>query len=188
MKKIFALMLAVLMLVTLAACGDNGGAGGNGGNGGSEKYAEALQSFMEAYYGVDTSKLQPSAPASIWEDNPYLINDASWLAESNHEEMAYLAGENFTVTVKNASKTDVTGDALESLKAAFAQQKGIDAGECKAFAVVSASVEIAGDLGSDTVSIEAKMAKIGDTWYVAEWYDYDGGYYVMFKVETMVGG
>lgn len=188
MKKLLALILAALMLFALAACGDNGEGGGPNGPAAKDDYKPALQSFMEAYYGVDTNKLQSAAPASLWESNEYLMNDAKWLAESNHEEMAGLAGEDFTITVKDTSKTDVTGDELAAIKAAFVEQKNIAEGDLKGFICVSASVEIAGSLGSETISLDANMVKIGDSWYVAEWYVYDEGCYVVFKVETMVGG
>ena len=189
MKKILALMLAVLMVFALAACGENQDPANNpNGPATADDFKPALQSFMDAYYGVDISKLQSTAPASVWAANEYLIEEAKWLAESNHQEMAYMAGENFTVTVKSASKTDVTGDELAAVKAAFTEQKNIAESDLKAVITVTASVEIAGDLGSETVDLNAQMVKIGDTWYVVEWYVYDEGSYVLFKVETMVGG
>lgn len=206
MKRLLALLLALVMILALAACGEDKKDDGKDDkdktsdnatkDDGSktttpstpavdDSYLEALQLFMDGFYGIDTDNLALAAPESLWAENEYLMNDAVWLAESNYETMASLAGEDFTVTIKDSAKSAVSDADRAAVIAAFDEQKGITLED---LAIVTATVDIAGSVGSDSVPLEANMVKIDGEWYVAEWYVYDEGCYVMFKVETMVGG
>ena len=84
MKKLFVLLLSVLMVIGLAACGSNNG-GGNGGEGGGTAPADEVKTFTYAVGGeptyMDPAKCGDSVTAEIhneiWYPLFYLVEDGS---------------------------------------------------------------------------------------------------------------
>lgn len=197
MKKILALLLAGLMLFALAACGedaktDDGDKGGNGGDKTTastaatkedDSYVQALDDFMQGFYGLDVSKLDNAAPAGYLDQ--MFLEEAKRVAEMNYEDMVYVVGSDFTVVVKGATKTELSADAKAAIIEAFAQYEI----EVEDVLTLNATIEFKTDSTTEEEPFDVKMAKVGGKWYVAEWMEYEGAYYEpSFKVMMMIGG
>lgn len=184
MKKLLALLLAVLMLFALAACGekdddDDKKSGGKNDN----SYMKVVEDFVQGYFGVDPSKLDNAAPAGYMDE--MFLEEAKRNAELNYQGLEYMVGENATVTVKESKPVDLSADAKKSIKAAFSEYQ-INAEDVM---LLNVTIEIKGSDDTQTDNDEVKLVKVGGKWYVAEWYEYEGMYYEAgFMIGTMIGG
>lgn len=185
MKKILALLLAVLMLFALAACGETGSNGGNGGNNqkGDTAYVQALSDFLLGYYGIDASKLDAAAPEGFLDE--MFREEVKRVAALNYEDKTYELGGDFTVTLKDTAKKELSADAKTAIIAAFGQY------EIVAEDVLTLTAQVEYNVGGNAQvqTEEYKMVKVGGKWYVAEWMEYEGQYYeTTYKVGMMIGG
>ena len=194
MKKILALLLAVLMLFALAACGEDSksGDGDKGGNGGDKttaskedtSYESALKDFMQGFFGFDTDKLNNSAPAIVLDEGT--LYEAKWAAENNnYEEMYYLIGGDFTMEVTKIVK----GELSDSDKALVIAKYGEMSMNAQDAVVLTVTVKFEGNGVTEEQNLDAQMVKIDGVWYVAEWQLYEGQCYsTSFKVLSMISG
>lgn len=184
MKKLLALLLAVLMLFALAACGekdddDDKKSGGKNDN----SYMKVVEDFVQGYFGVDPSKLDNAAPAGYMDE--MLLEEAKRNAELNYENMEYMMGGDFTIAVKNAKTAELSKDAKKAIIEAF-KEYDINAEDVM---MLNADLEIKSESKTETEPGDVKLVKVGGKWYVAEWYEYEGMYYEPgFMVGTMIGG
>ena len=189
MKKILALLLAMVMIFALAACGgDDSNDGGNGGNGGGSQqgddaYVQALSDFLQGYYGFDDAKLDAAAPAGFLDE--MFQEEVKRVADLNYEDKSYEVGGDFTISLKETTKNELSGDAKAALIAVFGNY-GIAAEDVLA---LTANVEYNVGGTAQAQTEEYKMVKVGGKWYVAEWIEYEGAYYeATYKVSMMISG
>ena len=196
MKKILALLLALIRVFALAACGEGGKddgkdkGGDKGGNQtttapkGDEGYVAAVKDFMQGFFGFDTSKLDNSAPAIFLDEGT--LYEAKWAAENNnYEEMYYIIGGDFTMDVTKVVKGELSDGDKAKVIAKYAEMS-LTAEDA---VVVTVTLKFEGNGTTEEQDLEAQMVKIDGVWYVGEWMLYEGEcYYTSFKVLSMISG
>ena len=193
MKKLIALLLAILMVFALGACGgESGGNGGNGGNGGSnDNYEAAINTFLEVKYNNAADKIEGLVPEKFWkfyEENynmprKSVIDEAKYVIGQTQIELKEQFGDDYKVTPTLSDVEKVTGDKLSKIAAAFEEQKGIKASDIKDAYELKLSVACNG--GDTWEEFEIGVIKIDGAWYCVGWDIYDEGTAVRFLMEEI---
>ena len=229
-KKVLAILLVAVMLLSLAACGEDKGSnttgsnnagnnsagsnnagnndvGSNEGTGGSNvetspeattgntsasDYTAAVENLIQVKYNGKSDNLEALAPENFWKfyescgmPRSSLINEAKYAVEYMPEELKYVYGEGYTVSHEITNASELTGENFDKVKAAFAEQKGVD--NISAIYVLNIAASFTGST-SGVEEFEISAARIGDNWYFIEWNVWDEGCYGMFFIEGMISG
>ena len=139
MKKLFAILLALVMVFALVACGEDSKNPGNNNNPSSTEaaYKSAVEMFANARFHGDTSKIEEMAPAAFWSYNEeynkypkeYMIESIEWSITNTYDGYQYAYGADYTISVTMEEKDAFADADIALIKEALQQQKGIEAGQ-----------------------------------------------------------
>ena len=190
MKKLFALLLAIVMVFALGACG--GESGGNGGAKGN--YKDAINLFLDVKYNNAEDKIEELAPETFWEfyETTYnmpkksMIDEIKYVIEQTEIELKDHFGEDYNLTPTFSEATEVSKENLAKISAAFEEQKGIKAADIKGAYEVTVNASFNNSEAWEEFKVG--VIKIDGNWYCAAWDIYDEGTAVRFMLEEFIGG
>ncbi len=170
MKKLLALFLAIMMVLTLAACGSKDSKDDE-----EEKssYKDAVDNMMSVMYKGKANKVKDLAPKEYWtymEDEYGKTADEAVEAyetryENNIENWEDQFGKNFKVTYKIVDKSELSESKLESLKENLNQNYNIDEKRIRKAYTLEVSLTASGNDSEDTATNEIISVQIGSDWY-----------------------
>ena len=108
MKKMLALFLSLVMLLSLAACGSGGGSS-SGGEDAALSMSEDIQNYLAK---VDQSYVEKLAETLAYDEN-YLSNELGWRSagsDAEHAAADFLAREMAAIGLTDVEKVPVTVD------------------------------------------------------------------------------
>lgn len=176
MKRVIALVLALVLSMTLlAACsGGSGGSGGSSGSSGSSYKAalEVYENFLNCE--VSEADIEDMRPDAYWEGADFTAKD---VYDFNCSRKEHWEEYNTTYTSsigKVADEEKITGDNLEWLAEELAEEWYIDADDLQAAYELEVEwkhtwvTESDGDkeVVKDTVDVDMTAVKISGKWYV----------------------
>ena len=213
MKKFLALLLAVLMILSLAACGKDADDSGNnnaGNNNASNSAGEnnqggennqvadtweaAVERLAKCTAMGDTENLEKLAPEAFWLNyeksglpRSSMLDEAAYASEASYAYFQGQLGEDLTYTLNIDSKEDVDAATLATIASCMEEQKGIAADQVTAACKVTATITVKGTAEIPQM-LETTAIQIDGQWYCAMVMIWDEGAYVVFEIEMMVGG
>ena len=190
MKKIFVLLLTVLMVLSLAACRkpaeDNPQV--------QDTLEDAIDRLVKCTIMGDPENLEKMAPEAFWlhyestgTPRSTLLNEAKSASQMGHQFFKNYLGENFTYETMIFVRENLNSDTLKTLGAWLAEQRGIPADLLTAATTVTVDVTLT---GTEEIiqTIDTTVFQIGGQWYCGAYFIGDQGAYVSFEIEGMIGG
>ena len=180
MKRIIALILALLLLCGLTACGESSTKTKKK----KETWKTTFNNFVAVTFEGNVDKLEKLAPEEYWiwyEDEYGLdLDDIKEEIEDNQEELEDEYGKNISVTIDVEKEKQLSDKKVENIANALEDQYDIDAKSVTEVIEIKGVITIKGTEDEEDEDVELTFAKIGKSWYMISFYEYDGEYYVSF--------
>ena len=178
MKKLLALFMAVITLLSFTACNGSDG-GGGGGSGSSANSLEDCIGYMEEFSNGDGSNLRKMAPSSVWELREEKIKDLDEVqerltksGEKIIDEMREQYGEDTEIKIALQEQKEMDEDELENLAKALKKAYRIDPEDVKEGCYVTLLISLENvdeDVEADSGSLNYTAVKIGKSWYLVDY-------------------
>lgn len=177
MKKLIALtVLLALVMTAFAGCGDGDGDGsGKSGKAGSSTPEEALESYINVYWGYDEpSKAEAKAliPTEIWsiEDAPTPDEYHDIVLQNREDTVPKItdaSGKNYTCSIIINSQEDTDQEQLEEMREEY-DDNGLKGQKLTEYCYVSLRVAFGNSSGSDGFGVDgyAYVYQYNGKWYV----------------------
>lgn len=168
MKKILCALLALVLVLSMVACG---------GGKKSKPYADALKIYFDAKLGKMTEKqYKASIPPFYWENNEYLDFEEMWeMEKSSQEETAKYwkaeQGGDLSVSYKVIKEKPYDEDRLDELAESMEEYYDADPDQFKKAYTLTIKYTIKGKYGSE----EERTIQLDVMQYDGKWYVWGGG-------------
>lgn len=189
MKKLLALLLAVVMLLSFAACSkddDDDEDGGKSSKGGS---VEDAVETMEDVWNGDMDRLSDMIPDSVLDMRKEQIEDfdAYWedlknTHKENFESELEEFGDDAKVTITIESQEDMDDEDVEAIAESLNETYKIDTDDVKTACTLTLEMKAEGSDGEDSFLQDYTAVQVGNSWYIVDYYEYDGNVEVSFLV------
>ena len=154
MKKLLALMLALLMVFAMVACDSSSGGGGKGSGGGGNSAKSIAQAFADAFESGKVSKIEKLLHKDYLEAEE-ITSDYFTNWENEIKDVQY--------TIKLGDGRDLNDDEMEELCEGYQEYYGLEVEEAQVFET-EATMEYDGE--TDSASPKIYVIKIDGEWYL----------------------
>ena len=114
------------------------------------------------------------------------IEEVTYTVEMEFAAYQSYLGEGFTYSLEIEERSTYTADELTNIKNTLSEQFGIDAASVTEAKLLDVDVTMSGNTPY-TEAMDVSVVKIGNTWYCAEVYVYEGGCSFMFPTDFLGG-
>ena len=154
------------------------------------KYTTALDNYIAVNFRGDASKIELLAPKEYWdyleEEQDVSLDDLKERMEENWDDVKDALeeqyGKNIRVTYKVTKEREISDKKLEKIAEALEETYDIDAKSVKAGYKIEVELTIAGSEDDDDDEGTFNVVKIGNRWYLINYYESGDNYYVYFNV------
>ena len=174
LRKLLCLLLSLLMLVSLVACGDKDE--DEGGESGGKKTANPetiVEKFMNCFIDADVKvafdlvspemlEFALEDEGMTEEDLDEMVDELNSQLEEMYEYVEEMTGEKLKMTYEIANETDMDEEDLEYIQSVY-DEADIEIEAAKVYDV-DLIMEIAGE--SQTETMEVTVVKIDGQWYL----------------------
>ncbi len=174
-KRVIALLLSVMLVLTLAACGEKDDGGGKG-SGSKKEYERIAEDYVEAFFDGDSKaiiKLVDDAYfESIAKNQGDMDKDEAkeYLEDTLETQMqafsAAMSAVNADVTTKAAESRNASDDELEDIQSTLESSSvDVEIEELKIVVVaVTVEAEVDGDKDKEKFEAEIPVMKVDGEW------------------------
>lgn len=173
MKKLLALLLTIVMLLSLAACNSDKDSDDNQNS--SDSYNTAINNYQAVLNG-NTEKLTSLAPNEIWEwaeENGNVAQTDVKRAykdqyEDLKEDLEEEFGKNATIKITETDKKEMSKRDIHEIGEMLEASYDIDEGKITAGWEMEVEIAYKGKDDNMEVETELHVVKISNQWYVVE--------------------
>lgn len=170
MKKLFALLMAVMMVLAMAAC--SAPAAPEEPKVVSE-YFDPLSNMIDVMYRGKTDKVEAQAPAMYWDwlkaetgkDMDAVIDEAKANWETRKAELEEKYGANFQVRTEMKAETDLTEEELDTIAESLKKFDGFERDALTAGKRLPYQLFIEGSKYMEQPTAEIIVVQYDEVWY-----------------------
>ncbi len=168
MKKLLALLLASVMLLSLAACG-----GDDGGNDAEKStYKTAVQIYEKLLNGK-SSDLKKSLPSEFWDDlkdtSNMSFSDAKEYFDNMMSSVKSYYGESYSATIEILEEKKTNADELNALiNKMMNQYDYISQDSISEAYELQLQMKMTSNMGNEEEEAIFFAAKMGNSWYIID--------------------
>ena len=157
------------------------------------QYTTALDNYIAVNFRGDASKIELLAPKEYWdyveEEYDRTVEDMKDSLEENWDDVKDALedqyGKNVKVTYKVTKEREISDKKLEKIAEALEETYGIDEKSVKAGYKIEAELTISGSEDDDDDEGTFNIIKIGNRWYMINYYESGDELKVYFNVDGM---